>query len=589
MATNPILDIPIRQRQSTNVPMPFELMYQMLNEKQKRYDAAEAIDRENKKDVSKLSSPISGHNQYLSQLKANYLKQMMDLHNNMPDKASSEYKRKSESIVDAVVMDPNYNLIQESNASWLERTKIVSQLMAQGKYSPAADRVYQNFNGVNPDGTLKKFEFAGLRPKVDLQEIYARAYALTPEEKGFKTFPKGNTVVTLQESGKKPEKLKQSYLSLLGNDGVEDYMYENNIKSPEEFEQHLNAQVLSNSDYKVSTKIDPNYEGFYAGLAAQKHQLDKQKHALDVNEQALRMLKLKKEILQGEEGGENPATSQMQFQNANVPSDVFDENIASQIKPDGSITAFEEGLWRKVLGKSLKTYFPGAANKLGVSQPTGAEGSLQSLLNEQRRNIEVANRMNPGPAKLNENMVRLRYKNSKKTNLNVHKFNSADDRNNASKDFWENYNGYQYQIVDGENAINLTPEQSSSIVETLGSKKSGVQAFVQGKLNAFNVYGPVGYSVKIVGEVPGINAKNPSLVAYRTPAGNDINSKLAIQEHLLAKAYTKGVPQSFPDGYIDPYTREYLRDPNGKKVNGVEVFWKHFNDAQSSRHIVAYD
>jgi hypothetical protein len=488
MATNPILDIPIRQRQSTNVPMPFELMYQMLNEKQKRYDAAEAIDRENKKDVSKLSSPISGHNQYLSQLKANYLKQMMDLHNNMPDKASSEYKRKSESIVDAVVMDPNYNLIQESNASWLERTKIVSQLMAQGKYSPAADRVYQNFNGVNPDGTLKKFEFAGLRPKVDLQEVYARAYALTPEEKGFKTFPKGNTVVTLQESGKKPEKLKQSYLSLLGNDGVEDYMYENNLKSPEEFEQHLNAQVLSNSDYKVSTKIDPNYEGFYAGLAAQKHQLDKQKHALDVNEQALRMLKLKKEILQGEEGTEeNPATSQMQFQNANVPSDVFDENIASQIKPDGSITAFEEGLWRKVLGKPLKTYFPGAANKLGVSQPTGAEGSLQSLLNEQRRNIEVANRMNPGPAKLNENMVRLRYKNSKKTNLNVHKFNSADDRDNASKDFWENYNGYQYQIVDNNCCDDNEETEIDTLTKRIWSLETNVDAISLMVKNIYNI------------------------------------------------------------------------------------------------------
>ncbi len=585
MATNPILDIPIRQRQSTNVPMPFEIMYQMLNEKQKRYDAAEAIDRENKKDVSKLSSPISGHNEYLSQLKANYLKQMMDLHNNMPDKGSSEYKRKSESIVDAVVMDPNYNLIQESNASWLERTKIVSQLMAQGKYSPAADRVYQNFNGVNPDGTLKKFEFAGLRPKVDLQETYARAYALTPEEKGFKTFPRGNTIVTLQESGKKPEKLKQSYISLLGNDGMEDYMYENNLKSPEEFEQHINAQVLSNSDYKVSTKIDPNYEGFYAGLAAQKHQLDKQKHALDVNEQALRMLKLKKEIEEGDEKEEGPSTSLIQFQNANVPPDVFSENVAAQIKEDGSVNGFEESIWKK----TLKTYFPGAANKLGASQPNSAEGSLQNLLNEQRRNIETVNKMNPGVVKLNENMVRLRYKNSKKTNLNVHKFNNAKDIKEAETTFWNSYNAYQYQIVDGENVIPLTPEQTSSLVESLGSTKSGVQAFLQGRLNAFNVYGPEGFSIKVVGEVPNIDAKNPSLVATGMPVDGSINSKLAIQEHLLAKAYTQGIPQSFSDGYIDPYTKQYLRDPNGKKVNGVEVFWKHFNNAQSSRHIVAYD
>ena len=65
MATNPVLDIQVRKRESTNVPLPFEMMYAVLSERQKRYDDVEKYEREQKSQVSKVSSPISGYNAYL--------------------------------------------------------------------------------------------------------------------------------------------------------------------------------------------------------------------------------------------------------------------------------------------------------------------------------------------------------------------------------------------------------------------------------------------------------------------------------------------------------------------------------------------
>ncbi len=76
------VNVPIRESRNTYVPLPFEEMYAAMQEKQKRYDAADAMEREAKRSVSALSTPIKGHSEYLEKKKQDYLSQAMKLHNN---------------------------------------------------------------------------------------------------------------------------------------------------------------------------------------------------------------------------------------------------------------------------------------------------------------------------------------------------------------------------------------------------------------------------------------------------------------------------------------------------------------------------
>jgi hypothetical protein len=569
----------VRERQSTYVPMPFEEMYAALQEKQKRYDVADQYERENKKLISAFSSPIAEHNAYLNKTKQNFLTEMTKLHTSMPDKGSSEYLRKTQDIVDGFFTDPNYNLIQESNKAWEERTKIVTQQMANGIYSGFADQINTNFRGTNPDGTLKRYMFAGLRPKVDINKSILTAIQMTPDENQTISVPRGNSIVTQQVTGKKAEKIYANMLATLGTEGMQDYMFENNLKTPAQFNSNLYKVAKGSSNYAVSVKVDPNYEMEKLGYARELHKMTMQEKQLDL---AKKMMELNAAA-----GGtsNSPATSLMQFPNANNSMLAYNEGIANMIKPDGSLV---EGVWEaSPWSKMLKEKFPAASETFGLNNPqqnNSAETELQNLVSEQRRNILEANKMNPGVNKLTENAVRQRYKNSKKTTLNVHKFDNSKDSQEAKENLFDNYNGYTYYAIDGENLTPLSVEQTNMLVNSVFDKKSAINhVALQGKLNAFNTYGPEAVSLKVIGEVPNIGA-NPSIVAV---SGNSEN-KLAVQEHLLAVAYTKGTPQIIKGGYIDPMTGEYLKDKSGKVANNVEVFWKHFNDTQSSRHIVIY-
>lgn len=160
------VNVPIRESRNTYVPLPFEEMYAAMQEKQKRYDAADAIEREAKRSVSALTTPIKGHNEYLEKKKQEYLTQAMQLHNSMPDKGSSEYKRKLDEMVDGFVADPNITLINASAQEWVKGREAAAKLMVDGKYSAYQDRYNLNFNGVDPTtGTLQRYNFMGIKPK----------------------------------------------------------------------------------------------------------------------------------------------------------------------------------------------------------------------------------------------------------------------------------------------------------------------------------------------------------------------------------------------------------------------------------------
>jgi hypothetical protein len=569
MATNPLLDIQVRQRQSTNVPLPFAEMYQLLSEKQKRYDTAEAYERQQKSLITNFSSAIPGHNAYIQQLKNNYLESMMALHNSSPDKGSGEYVRKMQDNVDAFMNDPNYNLIKDSNAAYEQFIKTSAEHMAKGQYSAKAAEPYLKFQGVNPDGTLEKLVFAGLRPKVDLTGTFAKAWTLTPQESGFKSYPKGNTVVTLQESGRKPEKLKKTFEMLLGKEGLDDYMEEHRLSTPDELETHLNAQAVSSSDYKVSTKIDPNYEEFNAGIAARRLQLDEQRHALE-------MLKIGAELrnLQAE-GADGSSTEAVPLSGMN--NNLFDLNIANSIDDKGNVTGLQNSPWYKNI---FSEAFPDLKEAFSGPTTDNTANKLQTLIDEQNRNASVINANTSD--KLDPNQVRLRYKTAAKVDLPLRVFKSSKDAAEAMELIKKDLNTYTFWKIDGESAVNVT-EKMPDMVPKLDDPKSGISGYAQGKLNAFNSFGPNSVVLSLYGDAGDLGT-NPVIVASRGAIKNTLADRLATQEYKLAKAYYEGVPVSLPY-YIDPAEPTKFIYSKENAPNGIEVFWRNFDDPQSSRFI----
>jgi len=69
-----------RERTPNYIPLPFDQLYQVLQQKQQNYDAAEDLEIKAKSAVSALSSPIPGYQQYLDGVKENFLTQAMTLH-----------------------------------------------------------------------------------------------------------------------------------------------------------------------------------------------------------------------------------------------------------------------------------------------------------------------------------------------------------------------------------------------------------------------------------------------------------------------------------------------------------------------------
>lgn len=187
----------VRERQSTYVPMPFEEMYAVLQDKQKRYDTADAIEREAKRSVSALSTPIKGHSEYLEKKKQDYLTQAMQLHSSMPDKGSADYKRKLDGIIDSFSSDPNITLINSSAQEWVKGRETAAKLMADGKYSTYQDRYNLSFNGVDATtGALQRYNFLGIKPKVDYTKILEEAAKNTPEQSQDITVAKADGTVT---------------------------------------------------------------------------------------------------------------------------------------------------------------------------------------------------------------------------------------------------------------------------------------------------------------------------------------------------------------------------------------------------------
>jgi hypothetical protein len=158
-------------------------MYATLQERQKRYDIADAMEREAKKSVSAFSSPIKEHSTYLETKKQEYLNQAMILHKSVPDKGTPEFTRKLTDLVDGFVADPNIQLIKSSADEWVKGRETAAKLMADGKYSTYQDRHNLNFTGIDPQtGALQRYTFAGIKPKVDYIKGFEDVVKNTPKQ-----------------------------------------------------------------------------------------------------------------------------------------------------------------------------------------------------------------------------------------------------------------------------------------------------------------------------------------------------------------------------------------------------------------------
>lgn len=518
-------NVPIRESRNTYVPLPFEEMYAAMQEKQKRYDTAEQFERESKKAITALTSPIAEHNEYLSTLKKNYLQQAMQLHSTIVDKGSAEYGRRMQDIVDGVVADPNYNLIQESNTAWSERVKTVTKQMADGNYSPAADAFYQKFKGVNEDGTLKKFVFGGLRAKVDWQKDIGEAAKDTPEEDQETTFynPKTATMESMIVKGKNPMKVAYNISSSLTAEAKQDMMWDLGITDPKELDKVIQAKATALSNPSVSRISKPEMSVLNYQLALRKDARETEKHALD---------KLKDlQELQGEQ-----STFIKPLAGVNNPQ--WSEGVKDRINPDGTIAS--TGVW-------------GFASE---SKTLNEDPNIAKIL----KNVKTlrANGINT----ISEKEALLRYRNGAKTNLQVHGFTKVQDSKDALYNLVSNQTEVTIYDVNGNISAPLTDDERTAMFAGLTSdnKEEKSQGYVSGVVNSFNPFGSKAYQIIVNGK---------TYIATMPDA-----NPLAQQEHQIAKEFTNG---GFAE--IDNY-QEVDRNgrPTGRVYNGRTKVFIDYND-----------
>jgi hypothetical protein len=266
------VNVPIRESKNTYVPLPFEEMYATLQAKQQMYDQIDEYEREQKKAISALSSPISAHNEYLNSFKQRYLQDAMALHNSMPDKGSGAYKRKLQDMVDGYASDSNLNIINKSNAAWAERVKTVTKQMSDGKYSKAADMPYLSFTGMNPDGTLKPFVYAGNREKKDWQKMIKETIEKVPTQKFSRDITDKETGERRKISveSKSASAIANSLSTVLGMDpeALQDMQVELGITDPKDFQKHIMALAKDNAQYNSEQVL--GYEGSLVKRADEK-------------------------------------------------------------------------------------------------------------------------------------------------------------------------------------------------------------------------------------------------------------------------------------------------------------------------------
>jgi hypothetical protein len=528
MANNPLLDIQVRKRESTNVPLPFEAMYTILAERQKRYDDIEAIERQQKNLISTFTSPISGHNAYLEKKKTEFLDQAMQLHNSMPDKANAEYQRKLNQLVDGWNMDPNIATIRESSENWKQKIEAQKQLMLNDQYSPIMD-VDANFQGVNPDGTLAKYNFYGMKPKPDYVKAMLTAKEATPSKNKTVSYYKGNMMYTNVYKGKTPEDLEANLYAYLSPDHVKQIMFEKNLPTPADYEKWVKAQSIDMSDYDVSTEVKPETSLAQLSIAQQNLQLAKDNAAwnkeMDMKNYELNKFKTISDAMKGGAGagGANGGQS-MKPGVLTLPNVGHSEDVKDQITPAGEINSTGGLLlWGDSKQKTLEANPTISKVKINADKVNSLLGKNKTVIRDFKKDL----------MKLREGAL---------TNVDKYSFTSSKEAQEALELITTQANTSDAKVweIGTDNSAKLkTADEWAKIWTGIQDTKSDQFAKMAGPLNSYNPYGAEAYDLNIGGK--------RYIVAVKPSA--DLQGAIKTQNHELSKAFNAGYAE-FPNGYI---------------------------------------
>jgi hypothetical protein len=260
----------VRERPVTVAPLPFEAMYKSLQDRQARYDQAEAFELENKAQVSKLSTPIADHQAYLDDYKSRYLKEAEVLHKSNPDKGSPEYRRKLQELVSSYANDRNRILIERSAGEYLKYVEDKTKKFNEGKYSPAAD-FYTSFKGIGTNGEILPFTYAGMRDKVDWKKEQDEIIKNIPLQKRKLEYVKdGQKIVTNREV--KPWQAIKAGLGGMSKEALQDMAYDLGLKDTKELDSHLDN--IAKLHQQFNTEDSQTYD-----FSLQKEMRDRVKFA----------------------------------------------------------------------------------------------------------------------------------------------------------------------------------------------------------------------------------------------------------------------------------------------------------------------
>jgi hypothetical protein len=533
MATNPILDIPIRKRESTNVPLPFEAMYTVLAEKQKRYDTIEALERQQKALITNFTSPIQGHNTYLEQKKQGFLQQAMQLHNSMPDKASAEYQRQLNNLIDSWNMDPNIASIRESSTNWTQRIDAVKQLMLNDKYSPIMDPD-ANFTGVNPDGSIAKYNFYGIKPKPDYGKSIQMALQATPDEKRTVSYYKDNMQHTAVYAGKMPEKLENNMNTYLSPDDIKQIMFDNKLKTPAQYEKWKKAQAISLGNYNVSTEDKPETSLSQLRLAQENAAWDKQ---MDMRNYELNKAKTLIDAM-GKGAGVDGTGQTLKPGTLTLPNVSYNEDVKDQITPQGEINSTGGFLlWGDSKEKTLESNPAIAKIKINADKVNKILGKGKELRNYKK------------------DLIRLRE--GAMMNIDKYNFTNSKDADEAMNLITAQANTQDAKVwkINPETGMPEKVEGKDWQADWKKMQDNGSDTFAKmaGPMNSLNPYGAEAYDINFNGQRY-IVAVKPS---------SDLQGAIKQQNHEIAKAFNAGYAE-FPNGYI-----RYKIGSNGQLIHDV--------------------
>lgn len=246
-----------RERTPNYIPLPFDQLYQVLQQKQQNYDAAEDLEIKAKSAVSALSSPVTGYQQYLDGVKENFLTQVMTLHKSTPDKGSSEYKRKLNELIAGVQSDRNLSIINEGNQAYAKYAEDRSNLLKNGKYYNWRDG-YKTFKGIDDTGKITRFNYIGLKEGTDTEKLVKQAIDTTGKNVVEREFvKKDGTKIKQKVGGKSWQAIKANMYNTLGQEGLMDLMEKNGLKSEKELDKFLDISA------KVSAETEDSYSQTY--------------------------------------------------------------------------------------------------------------------------------------------------------------------------------------------------------------------------------------------------------------------------------------------------------------------------------------